>query len=366
MKKVFLFLFFVFFLSVSSVKATIFFSPETGWSWSRLVLKATATEQFAYCEQLEKEGSLNTAIDHYKLLIRVFPKSPEAIESIYRVGEILMQQKKWNLAQKYFEELLDLQIAETSKIINNLNKKKRKKKYKPTNAEKRELLDISFRSLQKNTVEKSGGNAILTLDVDRVFMSLYKIAQAYKNGARYKIFGAIPTWKQNANFVNVYRYIIIRSPNFKNSPQMQKDIAIYLLEKKDYYEAQVEFKNLLYNYSLSPEAEDAIYYLGVCRVKSSRGPAYNQENIDYAEAHMKDYLLTHPGGDKAIAAKDALVMIDEMRAENYLIKIKFFVRRNQWKAAKIYITELENKFPNSKFTLEAKTIASHNENINKL
>lgn len=344
--------------------AAITYSPEFGWRWSQLVLKPTPKEQLQYCQDLEKKKQYSDAIAHYKLLVKTYSSSLEAIEAYNRIGELYMIQKQWNKAQKYYEELLSLQIEETSKVIQTLNKKKKKKKKKDnklSDQEKQLMFSILLRGLQKSG-EKDNSNPLLNLDLNRIFANLYTIANAYIDGARYKLIGVIPLWKQKAKFMSVYSYILLRAPNYENCPAMQKAMALYKMEKKDYFGAISEFKKLSYDYSLSPEAEDVSYYLGVCKQKSSKGPAYNQENMDFAEANIKDYLLSQPDGKMVKQAKVVETQIIDSRAENTLIKIKFFIRRNQWAAAKIYIDELITKYPSTPFAAKAKKIAlSHKE-----
>jgi outer membrane protein assembly factor BamD (BamD/ComL family) len=347
-------------LSFQNSFAAITYSPEYGWRWSQLVLKPTPKEQLEYCLSLEKKNQYSSAIAHYKLLIKTYNSSVEAIEAYNRIGELYMMQKKWNKAQKYYEELLSLQIEETSKVIQTLNKKVKKKKKKDnklSDQEKQLMFSILLRGLQKSAEKDNSNNPLLNLDINRIFNNLYTIANAYIDGARYKILGVIPLYKQKSKFISVYSYILLRAPNYEHCPAMQKAIALYKLEKKDYLSAISEFKKLSYDYSLSPEAQDVSYYLGVCKQKSSKGPAFNQDNMDFAEANIKDYLLSQPDGKMVKQAKEVEQQILASRAENTFIKIKFFIRRKQWAAAKIYINELVKKYPNTKFAATAQKLA---------
>ncbi len=359
----------LFLLSIQSSFAAITYSPEYGWRWSQLILKPTAKEQLTYCQELEGKKQYSEAIAHYKLLLKAYKTSEEATEAYNRIGELYMIQKKWNKAQKYYEDLLSQQIEETAKVIQTLNKKKSKKKKKDSklsDQEKQLMFSVLLRGLQKSGEKDKTNNPLLQIDITRIFTNLYTIANAYIDGARYKLVGTVPLWKQKSKFLAVYSYILLRAPNYEFCPIMQKTIALYKMEKKDYFGAVSEFKKLSYDYSLSPEAEDVSYYLGLCKQKSSKGPAYNQENMDFAEANIKDYLLSQPNGKMVKQAKIVELQIIDSRAENTLIKIKFFIRRKQWAAAKMYIDELIAKYPSTTFATTAKKLALKHEEISQI
>ena len=360
-----LFIFVIFFgLITPNLFAGLFFKPSTGWTWNQRVLKATAKEQLEYCKSLETAKKYSSAIDHYNLLIKVYYNSPEAIEAYVRIGELLILEGRFNSAEKYFENLLNLQIEETSKTLQAMSKKKKKKKGKLLDDKTKQMMfNILVRDLQKNGQKEANENPLLNLDIQRIFDNLYVVAKGYIGGARYKFLGTLPLWKQKSKFLFIYSYIILRAPNYAKCPSMQMEIALYKLKEKDYDEAITEFKKLSYDYSLSEEAQDVSYYIGLCHLNSSKGPAYNQENIDFAEANIKDYLLSQPDGAQVEPANEALLKIATLRSENNLIKIKFFVGRHQWLAAKIYINETLIKFPDTKAAIEAKRIGLKHKEI---
>lgn len=358
---------FVFFIGTPNLFAGLYFNSSTGWSWNKLVLKPSAKEQLEYCQSLEEKKNYNSAIAHLELLIKVYNKSPEAVEAYMLIGELYIAQGRYNKANKYYEDLLSLQIEETSKVIQAMNKKKKKSKStKLDDKTKQMMFQILVRDLQKTGQKGESENPLLNLDVTRIFNNLYKIGEAYLGGARYRLFGTLPLWKQKKKFISVYAYIILRSPNYVKCPGMQKEIALFKYKHKDYFEAIGEFKKLSNDYTLSPEAEDASYYVGMCHLKSSKGPAYNQETMEIAEVYINDYLINQPEGEQSKKANEALKVIKDQKAENSLIKIRFFVRRHQWEAAKIYINDVIQKYPDTNYSLEAKEIALDNKKIGEI
>ncbi len=359
-KNLILFLVFYFFM-ISSLQAGIYYSPEFGWSWGKFRVKATAPEQLKYCLELEGKQKYSEAISSYTALIKVFSTGPEVTEAYHRIGELLILDGKVNTAHRHYNKLLESQIKVTTEKFKNPIERKRNRNL--NSRKKREENDqLMFQILLKDLDVERDENAI-KLDIPRILRSLYEIGDAYLSGSRYRLFGSIPLWKQKSKGEVLFINLLKRAPNVDYAATMRYKVALYRYNKRDYVEAIQEFKRLTYEYSLSDEAKLSSYYIGMSHFHFYKGPGHNEINLTSAEANLTDYINATPSGEKAEDARNTIQLMSEHKAETMIIKIKFFIRRKQWRAAGIYIKEVQKVFPKSDAAKEAVNIQAKNEKI---
>jgi outer membrane protein assembly factor BamD len=165
-------------------------------------------------------------------------------------------------------------------------------------------------------------------------------------------------------------------------------------EQKKYDKAAEDFREVVFNYSGTRIASDAAFLLGECSFNRGEYETaiddYLQFLADYPTAARADeaqirlaesYLRLSPNfaldqsetGDKALAAVDKFfekypdskladraaamrVEIQEKLARKDFEAGKFYVKRKQYRSAKIYFEGIIKEFPNTKWAAEATTM----------
>ncbi|PCJ59495.1 MAG: hypothetical protein COA79_10640 [Planctomycetota bacterium] len=349
------------FISFGPCKGDVIFGK---WNLSTPKVKATSKKQMEYCLQLEKQNDYLKAISAHKQLLKYFKENTEAEESYIRIGELEMLLGKTKKAESYFFKLIKKQFNATAKIFGTLKKDRTKKRYLGRRIDNDKSGKLIYQILLKNLQDRRDktSSPLVNMEFNRILKNLYLIGRSYQGLTSPQI-TKVKKYKDNNKFEKIYKYILERAPGFNGAAFMQNELAKLKLKKKKYIEAIIEFRKLTYDYSLSDEAQEASFYIGMCHLKLSRGPGYNEQNLKNASVHFNDHLLSHPSSKHAKLVQEKLNIIKNIKADSELLRIKLFMRRKQWKAAGIYLSDLFKHYPKSNATVKGKALVKKNKKI---
>ncbi|MFH1440854.1 MAG: outer membrane protein assembly factor BamD [Candidatus Omnitrophota bacterium] len=289
-------------VSLNSAQAYWIWTPKTGkWVNPKTAVKATPKEQFDFAKDLYDMKSYDDAKREFNKLLKKYPKSYEAAESLYYLG--LIEESQGNLYEAYLSY---------QKVID---------KY-PFSKRIQELIERE-----------------------------YHIAEEFMSGKKRKSLG-VPLPVENPA-IEIFYKIIENSTYGPLASKAQYKLGLVLKGLNRYYEAEEAFDKLIANYPDSEWVSAAKYQIAECRAAMSRGPEYDQGAAGEAKEIFEEFVREHPDAKLSIEAEKNINEIKEKEAENnYNISV-FYEKQKEFKAAKIYYEDLINNYPQSKWAVKA-------------
>lgn len=208
---------------------------------------------------------------------------------------------------------------------------------------------------------------------DRVIAKQYEIGDAlFEEGVR-KVEGLREIgWYEPYRYLNfrrhrplkqaveVYSMVIDNQPFTAQAAEAQYKLGRCHFAKGDYIEASFEFKRVLEDYRGSEWLDEAAYDLARCYQKGSHPPDYDQAPSQLAVDSINDYVLTYPSdprGDELLVVKDEM---QEKIAEQRFRQVKFYERRSQFDASRIYAEGVVVQYPETRAGEKARNwLAAH-------
>lgn len=274
-------------------------TPQTGrWVNLKQMPKETAELQIEYARSLMMEGSYKKALRETNKFDNFYAKSELADQNMFLRGEIEEKQGKDLDAAKEFQKVL------TTHPNTTLYEQAIKKQY-----------EIGDR--------------------------FYDRGEKKMDGPWYKPFKKSPF----KNAIKVYTMVIDNQPFTAAAAEAQYKVGLCHYTRGEYEEAAFEYKRVIEDYSASKWVNDASYGLSQCYYEASLPAEYDQAPSQLAIEAIDDFTQRYPNDEKA---KDLVDQRKEMRdtiAEQRLEIAKFYEKRRQFDAARIYYHVIVDQFP---------------------
>jgi outer membrane protein assembly factor BamD len=246
----------------------------------------------------EERGAQRAALGGYKRVFKKYPASLYAPEARYRTGVIFMQRERYNRAFEEFDFIL---------------------RGYPTY-----------------------GNFNLLLGEQ------YRIASAYLNGYRKKIFGFIPGWINRDRGTEYFERLIYNAPFSDYAPLALMNVAVGQLEDRNYAYAIDALDRLINAYPNSVVTSDAYLKLAETYASQVDGPLYDQGATREAISYFEDYLILYPTASGVSDAEDGLAGMNEVLSQSkFKIADFYYKKRRNYTAAKVFFNESITVAPNS-------------------
>ena len=320
-------------LSVFTPLLFISISAEPVWVWSREtgkfrniddVVKENAKDQFAYAEQLEKEGQFEKAYKSYKKLVEHFPDSILAARAQFRAGRCLEKVGRYTKAFEAYQAVFD--------------------KY-PNFAEPESVLERQF-----------------------------AIAEIYYHGKKKEIpFIGIGLFSGKSDAVKFLDQIAKNAP-FSKYAEKGKFMAGVMLEQMGRYEdsdsgegAVSAYKFVVERFPEGEFADDAQFRIGMSYYAIAKKARYNRKAFEAAVTNFQKYIRLYPKGDFVEEAQAKIKELDYRGAKGTFDVARFYEKSKKMDAALIYYREVVEKYPLSEWAEEAeiRIKAISPDNINK-
>lgn len=190
---------------------------------------------------------------------------------------------------------------------------------------------------------------------DRVIGAQFDCATALMEGARGKLLGVIPGFKQYTEANLQFEQIVRNAPYGDYAPLSLMNIAL-LANKRDKPEDAIDALDRLINYyPQSMLAPDAYFNLAKTYSELVRGEEYDQGSTRQAISYYEDFLILYPNNDYIGDVEANLERMENLLASSRLNlgDFYFFYRANNT-AALIFYNEAITTAPESEAAAEAR------------
>jgi len=292
--------------------------PQTGrWIDTGELPKETAQLQIDYARSLMTKGDLGKALDETEKFSTFYADSELADENQFLRGEIRMAQGDYLKAAKEFQQVIsgypqsdlyDEVIAKQYEIGDFLYKKGQ------------EQQDDWWRLFQTSPFEEA---------------------------------------------VEVYGMVIENEPFTDAAAEAQYKTGLCHFTREEYQLAALEYQRVIEYYATSDWVDDASYSLAMCYCKSSLEPAYDQVPSMLAIRAIDTFKARFPGDERGRELDEKRVVMRDRIAMNRLETARFYEKRRQFEAARIYYEVVVDQFPETSPAEEARRWLDENPNVGK-
>lgn len=216
----------------------------------------------------------------------------------------------------------------------------------------------AFRTLQRTLLRYPDYEGFQTVVAEQ-----FKIATELMNGARGRLLGFIPTFKNSKKAREYYETVVANAPYSDYAPLALMNIAI-ISDKRDEPEYAIDSLDRLINiYPDSMLAPDAYFQLAAVYSGLVDGPAYDQGSTREAISYYEDFMILFPDSTLVGDAESGLEGMQEVyaRSKFNLGEFYFLYRRNTTAALAFY-NEAITVAPDSQAAAQAQARADFIKN----
>jgi len=272
-------------------------TPQTGrWVNLKRMPKETPELQVEYARSLMLAGDYRKAMRETDKFIEFYGTDALSDENTFLRGEIQMAQGRWMAAAKTFNQLIAT-YPDTDRYQEAI-----KKQY--------EIGDMYYQR----------GEA--------------------RSQKRFRLFKKAP-YKRAAE---VYEMVVENQPFAAEAAEAQYKIGLCHYARKQYIEAAYEYRRVVEDYSGSDWLDEAVYGLAMCYYKASLPPAYDQTPSELAVDAIDDFVNRYPNDERVSEMAQRRIEMRESIAAQRLENARFYERRREFPAAKLYYEQLVRDF----------------------
>ena len=274
------------------------------------ITAATTEEQTAAQALLEKgrtkfeNGRIGSADSTFKKIVKKYPTSPAAAEALYLRGRVFMTKGRWVKAFNFHQQVID------------------------------------------NHPTFPGHGKIISAQ--------FECATALMEGARGKIFGVIPGFKQYNEAIDQFEQIVKNAPYGDYAPLALMNIAFTADKTNDGDIAIDALDRLINYYPQSMLAPDAYYNLAKTYANLVKGEEYDQGSTRQAISYYEDFLVLFPESSSVGEVEANMRKMENLLASSRLTLGDFYYyHRNNNTAALVFYNEAITIAPESDAAVEA-------------
>lgn len=298
----------------TALKADLIWDPVNGWRVEGGVLAGVAPtddsrnalDHMNKAREAEESGDNGKAIGHYERVAKDYNTSIYAAEAHFRLGKLYAE------GRRYYKAFDTLQT-----IVEKF----------PNSQRFNETIGVQ-----------------------------YQIATDLIDGARNRIWGVIPGFKNRSRGVEYLETIIETAPYSDYAPLSLMSIARAQQHAGEPDAAIDALDRMVNNYPQSFLAPDAYLNLAEAHADLVQGPQYDQASTQQALTYFQDFLILFPTDPAAPAAGEGLDGMRTMLAESKMQMAEFFDRhRDNYTAARVFYNEAITIYPDSPVAARART-----------
>jgi outer membrane protein assembly factor BamD len=278
-------------------------TPETKrWINPKYSPKENSQLQLIVVQENFDKGQYPIALREAQKLVSYFPRSREAAEGQYYVGQCFEKLNKPYDAYKAYQRAIE--------------------KY-PFSERILEMVELQ-----------------------------YKIGDAFLEGK------AIQSWTNVLSGeeppIDIFKSVIDNSPYSKFASASQYKLGLGLINFKRFYEARDAFQKVIDDYPQSEWVEPARYQIAVVTAKLSGGVAYDQGSSASARQQFEEFVKTHPDAQLSQEAKDKITKLKQGEAESQFQAAVFYEKQDAYESARIYYQNVIDNYPDTIWAAKAK------------
>ncbi len=279
-------------------------TPETGsWVNPKYDVKATPQEQLTYAQSFFNAQQYGHALREYKKLIKRYPKSREAAEAQFDIGQCYEKLNKFDRAIKEYQIVVE---------------------------------QYPFSELAQRVVERQ-----------------YLLANLLMEGKLKDSQLAMTLLGTEHRVVDIFKTVIKNDPYGPHAPASQYKIGLYYKARQEFQEARDAFEKTMNDYPDSKWAESARYQVAVSDAHRSVGPQYDQKITNIAVKGFEDFVRTNPDSELSKEAQEQMLALREKEAENLFLIAQFYEKNKRIDSARVYYNSVVEKFTNTSWAKKA-------------
>ncbi|EIP97279.1 outer membrane assembly lipoprotein YfiO [Opitutaceae bacterium TAV1] len=185
----------------------------------------------------------------------------------------------------------------------------------------------------------------------------YRIATGLVDGARGRIFGIFPGFRNRGKGIEQLEKILVSAPYSEYAPLSLMAIAKGHTKMGDPDGAIDALDRMINNYPQNFLAPDAYIKLAQAHADLVSGPNYDQASSQQALTYFEDFLILFPNDPNAAAATRGESDMRSMLAQSRINMGNFYYRhRSNYTAARVFYNEAITLYPDSPVAADAKKL----------
>lgn len=300
-------------LAAGALDAEVTWSPETGWRVEGGILSDLASadgrnalELMNQARSAEEAGNQGKALDAYEKVVKKYPSSVFAADAYYRIAGIRHARHEYFKAFDAYQQIIS----------------------RYPNTEK--FNDVVGRQ--------------------------YRIASELSEGARNRLWGILPGFKNRDRAVAYFEATVANAPYSDYAPLSLMNVARAHQRMGNTEEAIDALDRMINFYPRSVLTPDAYLRLAQTHASLVEGAYYDQASTKEAITYFEDFLILFPGDTGAANAEKGLADMKKVLAESKMILADYYFKyRKNYKAAKVFYNEAITVFPDSEVAARARS-----------
>ena len=277
-------------------------SPETGWMNQKDMVKESPKAQWDYAQEMEKEKKYNNAARAYKSLIKAYPTSPLAPQAYLKLAENYEHEGQWYNAFQAYQKLLE--------------------------------------------------NYPKEIDFERVLGQQYRIGEMFIKGKKRKLLH-LPILPARDKGIEILEILVKNAPYSAIAPEAQFQIGTAYKKMGKYDKAIEAYQDVITNYKNTPWYEEALYQIGWCNYKKSRGFSYDQLAGKESIVLFQRFVDEFPHSKHTPKIKELLTELTGRRAKGVYQIARFYETHGHKEAASMYYKQVIENNPGTREAQDA-------------
>jgi outer membrane assembly lipoprotein YfiO len=150
--------------------------------------------------------------------------------------------------------------------------------------------------------------------------------------------------------------LVLNFPDREFSDEAQFLLGEAHMGLKEYILAESAFRMLIDGYPGSSYRDDAELAIAICYVRQTPNHHLDQSGTVSAERALQQFIEDHSNSPLVPQAMEELREVRERLALKLLDSARFYFKRGKVDAARIYLSQIEERFPGTRTALEARYV----------
>jgi len=288
------------FNSPAPLYAPWIWTPENGWMNEKDVVKESPKAQWEYAQNFKNKGEYNNAVHAYQALVKAYPTSPLAPQAEMAAAKCYQEEGMYYEAFQRYQKLLE--------------------------------------------------NYPRDINLEEILKEEYEIGTAFIRGKRRTLLH-LPILPAVDKGIEILQTVVKNAPYSEISPQAQFDLGTIYKKQGKYTEAIEAYTKFTEDYKGHKLYEEALYQIGWCNYKKSRGFSYDQLAAKEAEKYFKKFGDEFPKSEHSEKINSLVNELSNRQAKGTLEIASYYASNNHKEAAIMYYKEVIKMAPES---IEAK------------
>ncbi|MBI4313779.1 MAG: outer membrane protein assembly factor BamD [Candidatus Omnitrophica bacterium] len=280
-------------------------TPKTGrWINPKTQPKDSPQDQLEYANSFYERKDPKRAVKEYLRLVRHYPKSAQAPEAQFYLGQCYEGMNQPYQAFQAYKKLVEI---------------------------------YPYSARFKDAIARS-----------------FAIGEALYEGEKVRPIQPVPVaFPALDKAVEIFEHIVLQAPYGEFGDKAQFRLGQSLRKLGQYGEALKAFEKVIQEYKQSPLVEDARYNLAFCAKQMSLKPGYDQESTDQAIAWFEEFIQNHRGSELLPEAERSLAQLRTYKAEGIYKVADFYRRQKKWISAELYYRRIISEYSDTPVAGEA-------------